>query len=119
MILDGMSLSAFTTFHVALSLLGGCLWSTRPAGNALSLGSTPSPLSSRRHRKSSPPATGFLFPFKGVTPGIVIGILSIFLLVAAILARYSFHLAGHWRATYVAPVIALWFNVFGLHRPVV
>jgi hypothetical protein len=33
--------------------------------------------------------------------------------VAAILARYSFHMAGHWRATYViCSVIALWFNVF-------
>jgi hypothetical protein len=57
--------------------------------------------------------TGFLFPFHGVTPGIVIGILSLIVLLPAILARYTFGLAGAWRWIYVVcPVIALWFNVF-------
>jgi hypothetical protein len=57
--------------------------------------------------------TGFLFPFKGVTPGIVVGILSMIVLALAIVARYVGHLAGGWRATYVvSAVIALYFNVF-------
>jgi hypothetical protein len=35
------------------------------------------------------------------------------MLAIAIFARYSKHLAGHWRGTYViTAMIALWFNVF-------
>jgi hypothetical protein len=107
-----MSLHAFTQFHVALSLLGissglvvllGLLGSYRlKAVTLLFLISTV--LTS---------LTGFLFPFKGVTPGIVIGVLSLILLLAAFLARYSFHLVGRWRWIYVvSSVTALWFNVF-------
>jgi hypothetical protein len=59
--------------------------------------------------------TGFLFPFHGVTPGIVLGVLSIIALAAAAAARYGFHLSGAWRWIYVAgSVIALFFNVFVL-----
>src|SRR6266446_4489784 len=41
--------------------------------------------------------TGFFFPFKGVTPAIILGILSLVVLAAAIAARYAFHLAGSSR----------------------
>jgi hypothetical protein len=59
--------------------------------------------------------TGFLFPFKGVTPGIILGILSIIALILAIAALYVGKLAGAWRGTYVISAgIALWFNVFVL-----
>ena len=59
--------------------------------------------------------TGFFFPFHGVTPGIVIGVLSLLLLALAILARYPLHLAGGWRKMYViTAVFALYFNVFVL-----
>jgi hypothetical protein len=59
--------------------------------------------------------TGFFFPFHGVTPGIILGILSLIVLALCIPARYSFHLAGKWRATYViTAVIALYFNCFVL-----
>lgn len=88
-----MSLRAFTNFHVALSLIGIlsalvvllCLVGSKPVDKttALFLGTT-----------GLTSLTGFLFPFHGVTPGIVIGILSLIVLLAAILARYSFHLAG-------------------------
>jgi hypothetical protein len=59
--------------------------------------------------------TGFMFPFKGVTPGIVIGILSIITLLLAVMARYGRHLAGPWRGVYViATVLAQFFNFFVL-----
>jgi hypothetical protein len=59
--------------------------------------------------------TGFLFPFHGMTPGIVIGILSCVVLIPAFLARYAFGLRGAWRAVYVVTAtIELWFNVFVL-----
>jgi hypothetical protein len=59
--------------------------------------------------------TGFLFPFHGVTPAIVLGVLSIIALAAAAAGRYAFHLSGAWRWIYVAgSVIALYFNVFVL-----
>jgi hypothetical protein len=59
--------------------------------------------------------TGFLFPFHGVTPGIVIGILSVIILLIAILARYRFGLVGGWRRAYViTATMALYFNMFVL-----
>jgi hypothetical protein len=54
--------------------------------------------------------TGFLFPFKGVTPAIVLGILSLIVLAVAILARRR-----GWRGTYViSAILALYFNFFVL-----
>ncbi len=46
-------------------------------------------------------ATGFLFPFKGVTPGIIFGLISLPLLTVAIYARYPKHLEGPWRLIYI------------------
>lgn len=57
--------------------------------------------------------TGFFFPFHGFTPAIALGIMSLVVLALAIYARYSRHLAGHWRWIYVvSAVVALYFNVF-------
>jgi hypothetical protein len=59
--------------------------------------------------------TGFFFPFHGVTPAIVVGVISLVVLAVAILARYARHLAGAWRWIYVVTVmIALYLNVFVL-----
>ena len=59
--------------------------------------------------------TAFFFPFHGVTPAIVVGIISLVLLAVAIVARYARHLAGHWRWIYVVcAMIALYLNVFVL-----
>ena len=41
--------------------------------------------------------TGFFFPFHGLLPSHLVGILSLILLAAAIFARYGSHLAGAWR----------------------
>jgi hypothetical protein len=55
--------------------------------------------------------TGFGFPITGVTPGIVIGIISLLVLAVAVYARYGGHLAGVWRLVYaITAVIALYLN---------
>ena len=57
--------------------------------------------------------TGFFFPFHGVTPAIILGIISLPFLALTILARYPKHLAGPWRWIYViGGVICLYFNLF-------
>ena len=59
--------------------------------------------------------TGFLFPFHGITPGIIVGIISLVLLAVAIFARYFRRFVGAWRWIYVvAAMIALYLNVFVL-----
>jgi hypothetical protein len=59
--------------------------------------------------------TGFFFPFHGVTPAIVVGIISLIVLAVADFARYSRRLAGGWTRTYViSAVLALYLNVFVL-----
>ena len=59
--------------------------------------------------------TGFMFPFHKLLPSHVVGAISLMVLAIAILARYSRHLAGGWRLTYViSAVIALYLNVFVL-----
>lgn len=59
--------------------------------------------------------TGFFFPFHGVTPAIILGILSLVVLAPTIAGLYAFHLAGSWRWIYVVgAVVALYFNVFVL-----
>ena len=110
----GMSLETYTVIHVAISLVGivsglvvlfGMFSSKRLDGmTALFLITTV--LTS---------VTGFGFPFVHVTPGIILGILSLIVLALCIPARYTFHMAGKWRATYViTAVIALYFNCFVL-----
>jgi hypothetical protein len=108
----GLSLSAFTTLHVVISLIGiasglvvlwGMLASARlPGWTALFLASTI--LTS---------VTGFMFPINGLTPGLVVGAISLVLLAVALIALYAFQLAGPWRWIYVATALAaLYFNVF-------
>jgi hypothetical protein len=110
----GMSLATFTTVHVAISLIaivaglvvmGGMLGSNRMTGlTAIFLLFTI--LTS---------ATGFLFPFNGVTPGDIIGALSLALLAIACIALYAMKLSGAWRWIYVlTALVSLYFNVFVL-----
>ena len=110
----GMSLATFTLIHVIISLVGigsglivlfGMFGGKRLDGmTALFLATTV--LTS---------LTGFGFPFEHITPGIILGILSLLVLALTIPARYSFHMAGRWRAIYViTAIIALYFNCFVL-----
>lgn len=110
----GMTTAAFTLFHVILSLIGiasgivvaiGLIFNQRLSlVTQLFLFTTV--LTS---------VTGFLFPNKTITPGIVLGILSMIALALAIVARYVGRLAGAWRKIYViSALLALYFNVFVL-----
>ncbi|MES2626153.1 MAG: hypothetical protein V4628_12795 [Pseudomonadota bacterium] len=57
--------------------------------------------------------TGFGFPFTGLLPSHIFGVLSLVLLALAIYARYLRHLAGKWRLVYViTAVFALYLNTF-------
>jgi hypothetical protein len=59
--------------------------------------------------------TGFFFPFHGVTPAIILGVLSLIVLAVAIVGRYVQNLRGGGRVLYaVGAVIALYFNCFVL-----
>ena len=59
--------------------------------------------------------TGFLFPFHGVTPAIILGIITVPVLAITIYARYSRRLFGTWRWVYVVgAVMSLYFNLFVL-----
>jgi hypothetical protein len=108
----GLSLSAFTTLHVVLSLIGivaglvvalGMLGGKRlPVLTAVFLVTTV--LTS---------VTGFLFPFHQLLPSHVFGIISLIVLVLAMAGVYGFKLTGAWRWTYVVTaLIALYLNVF-------
>jgi len=107
-------MDAFTKVHVVISLIGiasglivvfGMLAAQRfDRWTALFLLST-----------LATSVTGFLFPFHGVTPGIVVGIISVVVLAIAIFARYPQHLRGSWRWIYVvSALVALYLNVFVL-----
>jgi hypothetical protein len=103
-----MLLSALTIFHVLLSLIGiasgllvlyGMLTSNRfHPWTTLFLWTT-----------VATSVTGFFFPIHQLTPGLILGILSLFVLAIAIRAR------NRWRRTYViSAIVALYLNVFVL-----
>jgi len=106
------SLATYTAIHVVLSLIGigsgfvvmfGLFNGKRLDGwTMVFLAST-----------VATSATGFGFPFTHFLPAHGVGVISLVVLTAAILARYAFHLAGNWRRIYViGAVVALYLNVF-------
>ena len=110
----GLSLSAFTTVHVVISLIAilaglvvvyGMLTGGRSEGwIALFLGTTI--LTS---------VTGFMFPFGQLLPSHIVGAISLVVLAIAVVAYYGKHLASSWRWIYVVTaVVALYFNCFVL-----
>jgi len=108
----GLSLSAFTTLHVSVSLVaiaaglivvGGMLGARRLPGTTAVFLAT-SVLTS---------VTGLLFPFSGLLPSHVFAIVSLVVLALALLALYAFRLEGPWRWVYVvSALVALYLNVF-------
>jgi hypothetical protein len=110
----GMSLSTFTQFHVALSLVGiltglmvlAGLLRSQISGGVTAVFLITTILTS---------ATGFLFPVKEILPSHIVGVISLVALAIAVYALYSRRLAGSWRWVYVATaVFALYLNVFVL-----
>jgi hypothetical protein len=110
----GMSLATYTLIHVIISLIGigsglivlfGMFGSKRLDGmTALFLATT-----------ALTSLTGLGFPYKHVTPGIILANLSLLVLALTLTARYPFRMAGKWRSIYVVTaVIALYFNCVAL-----
>ena len=59
--------------------------------------------------------TGYFFPITKVTPGIIIGAISLVVLAIALFALYAKKLTGSWRTVYVVTaVLAQFFNVLVL-----
>ena len=110
----GLSLSAFTTLHVVISLIAIVTGLVVMFG-MLGPYKTGSLAATFLLLTILTSVTGFMFPFDGVTPGIVIGILSVILLAIACVALYAMHLSGAWRPIYVlTALISLYLNVFVL-----
>ena len=118
----GMSIAAFTQLHVIISLIAiisgiivvfGMLSARRmPGMTALFLITT-----------AATSVTGFLFAtpvdaprvIGSFDPAKVIGAISLIFLLLAVLALYSYKLAGSWRGIYVvSAIVALYFNCFVL-----
>ncbi|MCI4591062.1 hypothetical protein MOK15_13290 [Sphingobium sp. BYY-5] len=110
----GLTIPAFIALHVAISLIGivtGLIaLSAQAKGHFLrriqALFLVTTLLTS---------LTGFLFPFRGFTPAIGVGIMSTLVLVVAFVALYGFRLRGWARGVYaVSATAALWLNLFVL-----
>jgi hypothetical protein len=108
----GMTLATYTLVHVVLSLIGiaaglvvmyGLLTGKGLDGwTGLFLATT-----------LATTVTGYGFPVDHLLPSHIVGFVSLGALAAAIAARYSFHLSGGWRRTYVlGAVLGLYLNVF-------
>ncbi len=111
MLIPESALPAFTILHVGISLaaiasgfvvLFGMIGDKRLEGwTAFFLATT-----------VATSVTGFGFPIKGITPGIVFGIISLAVLAPVIFARYPGHLAGIWRGVYVIGAVVAFFLNF-------
>jgi len=88
-----MILNAFTVFHVVLSLIG--IDSGVVAIYELLKASTPGRCTKTSLATTAATTlTGFLFPFHGVTPAQVLGVLSLVALVVASVSIYRHHSQG-------------------------
>jgi len=108
----GLSTSTFTTVHVIISLVGIV------SGAVMLYGM----LNERRFNGLTEiflvttiltSVTGFFFPSDHILPSHIVGIISLVLLAAAVIALSIYHLAGFWRLVYiVGAVMAFYLNVF-------
>jgi hypothetical protein len=109
-----MSLATYTALHVAISLvaivtgfivvLGMRRAQRLPGWTAVFLVTT-----------FLTSASGFGFPFSGVLPSHVFGVLTLAAMAVFVPGLYLFHLAGHWRWIYVVgSVFVLYLNTFVL-----
>ena len=110
----GMSLATFTTLHTIISLIAIAaglvvvvgMVGAHPMGGWTALFLFTTILTS---------VTGFFFPFVQLLPSHILGVISLVVLAATLLALYGRHLAGAWRWIYVCTaVLALYLNVFVL-----
>jgi hypothetical protein len=108
----GLSLEAFTRLHVVISLVGiasGLVVLCDMLGGRVRGGWTAAFLVTTILTS----VTGFMFPFQGVGPPHVIGVISLVLLTLAVAGLYGKRLAGPWRWIYVVTAVtSLYLNVF-------
>ena len=110
----GMSTSAFTLFHVVVSLIAivtGIIVAVTMLGSKTTNGWTAIFLATTTLTS----ITGFLFPHDQVLPSHIVGAISLLVLIIAIAAFYGYRLARSWRWIYVvSALVALYLNVFVL-----
>ncbi len=108
----GLSLAAFTTLHVIISLIGiatGIVVLAAMIADRYDARMTAVFLATT----VATSVTGFMFEFAGVTPGHVFGVLSLAALGLALHALYIRALVGRWRHVYIAGAIfSLYLNSF-------
>jgi hypothetical protein len=108
----GFSISAFTTFHVVISLIGiatGLVVLRAMLGGRHLGGLTATFLGSTVLTS----VTGFMFPFNQLLPSHIVGLISLGVLALALVALYGKGLSGGWRSVYViTATVALYLNVF-------
>ena len=101
----GMSLHAFTVLHVIICIVelfaGAAVVLQMIAGNRSGFNGV------FLVTGALTTLTGFLFPFHGVTPAIVLGFITLPFLLLAAIAWYSGHLRGAWRVIYVLSALFL------------
>jgi hypothetical protein len=108
------ALTLLTLVHVAISLAGIA------SGFVVLYGFLVSPRLSRwtgtfLATTVATSVTGFLFPVDHVTPGHVIGVLSLIVLGVALYALHAGHLTGVWNAAFVvSSVVSQYLNFFVL-----
>ena len=110
----GMSTSAFTLFHVVISLVAivasivvaFAMLDSRTTNGWTAIFLATTALTS---------ITGFLFQRDQVLPSHIVGAVSLLVLITAIAALYGYRLARSWRWIYVvSALVALYLNVFVL-----
>lgn len=107
-------MTAFTLFHVVLSLVGIL------AGFVVVFGLIASKIcrcwtAVFLWTTLATTVTGFMFPYHGFTPALGTGIVSLLVLLPAFFALHARKLAGAWRWIYVVgAVLALYLNFFVL-----
>jgi hypothetical protein len=108
----GMSIPAFLTLHVTLSLIG--IVSGLAAAYGMVRGRYPAAMTAIFLATTIlTSATGFPLPPYGFDPPRVVGTLSLVLLALAVAGLYVFKLAGRWRGIYIGTALAaLYLNCF-------
>ncbi|MFC3440282.1 hypothetical protein ACFOKF_03555 [Sphingobium rhizovicinum] len=110
----GLSIPAFIALHVAISLIGiiaGLIALPAQAKGRFLPGVQGFFLVTTLLTS----LTGFLFPFRGFTPAIGVGVISTLVLIVAFVALYGLKLQGRARTIHaVSATAALWMNLFVL-----
>ena len=109
-----MGSPALTLFHVIISVIG-IFSGLIVVGGLLSANRMPIVTAIFLFTTILTNVTGFFFHDPHVTPGQIVGGISLVLLAIAVAAYYMFHLRGIWRLAYLgAAVASLYLNCFVL-----